>query len=130
VLGADEDGGGLGAPEVEGAGGVGTGSGGFDVGVGAGGLAAPARGATEEVAGGVPATAAPALGSEGTAVVVAGEVGVDGMGVVGVAAVGGAVVPAEALPGGAVAAGTEVVAGVEGALAPVSVPPPTSGQTK
>lgn len=111
------------APEVEGAG---TGSGGFDVGVAVGGLAAPALGATEEVTGGVLATEAPALGSEGAAVVVAGEMVADGEGV------GGAVVAAaEALPEGGVAACAEVVAGVcEPALPPVSLLPPMSGQTK
>ena len=109
----------MGAPEVEG---VGTESGGLDVGVVAGGLAAPARGATEEVTGGVPAPAAPALGSEGTAVVVAGEVAAaDGEGVV--------VAAAEALPEGGVACGTEVVAGICARVL-VSVLPPKSGQTK
>jgi hypothetical protein len=103
---------------------VGTESGGFDVGVVAGGLAAPARGATEEVTGGVPATEAPALGSEGTAVVVAGEVAAaDGEGVVVVVAA------AEALPEGGVACGTEVVAGICARVL-VSVLPPKSGQTK
>jgi hypothetical protein len=112
----------LGAPEVEG---VGTGSGGFDVAVTAGEFAAPARGATEEVTGGVPATEALALGSEGAAVAVAGEVVAPAEGV------GGAVVAAEALPEGGVTSGAEVAAGVcEPALPTVSLLPPMSGQTK
>ena len=58
-------GGGLGAPEFDGAGAV---SGGLDVVEGAGGVAAPARGAIDDVAGGgVPAVAA--LGSVGAVVV-------------------------------------------------------------
>jgi hypothetical protein len=116
-----EVGGGFGAPEADGV----TGSGGFDVGVAAGGLAAPARGATEEVAGVVGAAEAPALGSVGAAVVVAGVMAVGGI----AAAVGGAVVAAEALPEDGVAAGMELVAGIE-AVAPLSERPPTSGQRK
>jgi hypothetical protein len=96
------------------------------VGVAAGGLAAPARGATEEVAGGV--VPAEDLGSIAAEVVAAGVASAGGV-AVGAAALGGAVVVAEALPEGGVVGGMEVVPGVE-ATAPDPALPPTSGQTK
>jgi hypothetical protein len=107
-------GGGLGAPEFDGAGAV---SGGLDVVEGAGGVAAPARGAIDDVAGGgVPAVAA--LGSVGGVVVSAG-----------------AVVGADALSGGTVVVGAMLVVGaIEPAFATLPFPPerlpPTRGQTK
>jgi len=78
--GAGEVRGGRGAPEAEGAGVV-------VVGVAAGGLAAPARGATEEVTGGVATAEALALGSRAAVVVAAGAASVGE-----VAELGGAVV--------------------------------------